>query len=578
MAMTFPGAKMLNPGAGRPSVTIWSRLEVDPSTTDPGPALAAAFADPLWTLTRQWQFGEFDGEDAGSPVQADIAVEWAPLAAFCAGSADSAFHSISPGVPLEALAGAEPAGPVPFVERARAGHLFLQMLRAADLPDGFSGLGAFALEPLGEVALASDRDAREWVALMPGDVVDGEKLAIAIAAANGVPEGVAVVPAQREELGELCREWLDGYRGSLTTAPPPSWASEHLEARFAVSAPGAGLFECREYKGGRLDWYDFDPLPDKRAGGSAGKPARLTPPPVLPTPVRFTGMPADRFWEFEDARLNLAAIGAGPLDLARLVLVEFALVFGNDWFAIPLTLPTGSLSRLARLSVRDSFGGETIVPALADPSWRMFTPGASSDDLVPILPAAEGMLEGDAIEELALIRDEMANLAWAIERKVTGSSGGGLDRGAEPVRPDAERPPLATAATTTATGRLDYRLRSEVPAHWIPLVAIAPGPATDRQLELRAIRRHTADGGIEAVEPRGQLLRTDPARPPADEVPFRLCDAELTADGITLRRLHRIARTPDGRRIAWNARRKLDGASEPASGLGFDLATPAADD
>ena len=29
--------------------------------------------DPLWMLTRQWQFGEFRGEDAASPVTARIA-------------------------------------------------------------------------------------------------------------------------------------------------------------------------------------------------------------------------------------------------------------------------------------------------------------------------------------------------------------------------------------------------------------------------------------------------------------------------------------------------------------------------
>ena len=29
--------------------------------------------DPLWFLTRQWQYGEFEGEDAGSPIDARIA-------------------------------------------------------------------------------------------------------------------------------------------------------------------------------------------------------------------------------------------------------------------------------------------------------------------------------------------------------------------------------------------------------------------------------------------------------------------------------------------------------------------------
>src|SRR5512138_702584 len=31
-------------------------------------SLQARVSDPLWLLARQWQFGEFQGTDAGSPV------------------------------------------------------------------------------------------------------------------------------------------------------------------------------------------------------------------------------------------------------------------------------------------------------------------------------------------------------------------------------------------------------------------------------------------------------------------------------------------------------------------------------
>ena len=34
--------------------------------------LRAEVRDPLWFLTRQWQFGELQGEDAGSPIEARL--------------------------------------------------------------------------------------------------------------------------------------------------------------------------------------------------------------------------------------------------------------------------------------------------------------------------------------------------------------------------------------------------------------------------------------------------------------------------------------------------------------------------
>jgi len=35
--------------------------------------------DPLWLLARQWQLGEYQGNDGGSPVDATISVQSPPL-------------------------------------------------------------------------------------------------------------------------------------------------------------------------------------------------------------------------------------------------------------------------------------------------------------------------------------------------------------------------------------------------------------------------------------------------------------------------------------------------------------------
>ena len=67
-----------------PSITTWSRIEPQTSgSTDTG--YAARVHDPLWLLARQWQVGEFQGEDAGTPIVARWRGRVAPLTRFVAG-------------------------------------------------------------------------------------------------------------------------------------------------------------------------------------------------------------------------------------------------------------------------------------------------------------------------------------------------------------------------------------------------------------------------------------------------------------------------------------------------------------
>jgi len=62
----------------------WTRLEPQSATGDPRPGIEARVHDPLWLIGRQWQLGEFAGEDAGTPltvrvVTRGVAVDrWAP--------------------------------------------------------------------------------------------------------------------------------------------------------------------------------------------------------------------------------------------------------------------------------------------------------------------------------------------------------------------------------------------------------------------------------------------------------------------------------------------------------------------
>ena len=80
----------------------WQRLE---STTVDGTLLegeAACVADPLWLLGRQWQVGEFTGEDAASPLLVEATLAHAQLSRMRLGPPDGGGPVTGPlALPLE---------------------------------------------------------------------------------------------------------------------------------------------------------------------------------------------------------------------------------------------------------------------------------------------------------------------------------------------------------------------------------------------------------------------------------------------------------------------------------------------
>src|SRR3954468_23551979 len=95
--------------SSRPSITSWNRLEPRPRAPRVSETLAASIRDPMWMLARQWQFGEFNGEDAGSAASVELRARLSPL-----GSWRPPGGQVTPltaGRPLEPSVEAEPFTP-----------------------------------------------------------------------------------------------------------------------------------------------------------------------------------------------------------------------------------------------------------------------------------------------------------------------------------------------------------------------------------------------------------------------------------------------------------------------------------
>jgi hypothetical protein len=175
-------------------------------------------------------------------------------------------------------------------------------------------------------------------------------------------------------------------------------------------------------------------------------------------------------------------------------------------------------------------------------------------------------LNGRPVEEVHLLRDEMANLAWAVEHKVENARGRACDRHEHYL---ASRPqPAAPAAAPPDDADLAYRLLTTVPQHWIPLVPVLEPETKAVRLRRGAMLHHRGTGAAES-HPAGTLL--EPGRD------LRLFDEEVPRAGAHVTRAFQQARWIDGSSHLWLSRRKRPGRGEAWSGLRFDVLQSAAD-
>src|SRR5437870_502194 len=116
-----------------PEITYFNRIEPDCHSDDLRRALRAEIRDPLWMLTRQWQFGEFQGEDAGAPAFIEVLYRNEPFTAWSTDDAGGELHERSG--PLEKVLFGEPFDGTDYATRVELGQWFEELL-ARDDGDG----------------------------------------------------------------------------------------------------------------------------------------------------------------------------------------------------------------------------------------------------------------------------------------------------------------------------------------------------------------------------------------------------------------------------------------------------------
>ncbi|MGH9880804.1 MAG: hypothetical protein ACRD6N_05160, partial [Pyrinomonadaceae bacterium] len=334
-----------------------------------------------WMLARQWQFGEFEGEDAGAPIQAKIQVESLPLTSIKLDDAPT--QAYDPKTPVEFLVEQQPVEPDLMM------GLYIGRRWLKELKDAFPGdnalLNSFITkysipepDPTGKdlesLKVASNREELTLKLALAKKSLDGSTLLVDIVEAlesGGKPsdkftaKGVAIGGAQIAGVDGLAadiKKWFDGLFGR----PPVDtncWVPTRLEYDFSVAANEADqkrtTLIADQYTGGRVDWFSFDTQP---AAGEAGDPPpalKRTFQSFVPTRVNFFGLPNVRWWEFEDSRVGFGLTTATKTDLAKVLLAEFGLLFSNDWFIIPFRTAVGTLNETKGIVVTDNFAMNT---------------------------------------------------------------------------------------------------------------------------------------------------------------------------------------------------------------------------
>lgn len=553
----------------QPVVSNRNRLQGSPRAEDFDRSLRAEVRDPLWMLCRQWQFGEFQGEDAGTAFQAKIMAEHRTPQTIVLGNGKKFPYSAEK--PLEMLVERENVDATLF-QRAEISRYALQMIRQQVL-DNYIPL-LLRLYPIDTTPDPEDRDAVFMAMSVKGRLPDGYKMLTDmqkgqfIARLLAAPEfnaGLHKTPMEQLQ-AEVLRWYADFYQ--QPAADEAAWVPNHLEYSFSLELPAENgqktLLNADQYASGHLDWYAFDELPGDRA---TDEPPEEKIQTFIPTPLEFRGMPNPRYWQMEESRTDFGKIDTSPTGLLNVLLAEYGLTYSNDWFVLPYELNINTVCEVKGIMVKDVFGMNILVEAaIRDPEmdWQEFAVfheterqnDAQNRNRYFLPPAVGKLLESDPLEKVNFMRDEMANMVWAIEQTVPSEAGGGRELRRTLARlAEGYAPP-----ETDAESKIRYVLGSTVPQNWIPFLPVHKD-ASNMEVRLQRARLP------QAPPPQSKLL--------TEQQPvFFIEEEEVPRAGAIIERSFQRTRWLRGRTCLWLGRRKMAGRGEGWSGLMFDQILP----
>lgn len=370
--------------------------------------------DALWFLTRQWQLGAFQGEDAGSPAFAQITTRQSQLTGWRTGNGP--FEPLPPGTPLEMLVEREPFTPDLSLQVELAQTF--EALNGAKAPASF-----VAKYPL-QTPDSPDAETIRFLSICQGRNVNG----IALYADIKANPSYLAAPV----FGDFVK-WAEEVFGAFGLEDPPAWDPQKLE--YSVEIEGTlpngatAIFSAEPAQDAGFDWHTFDLI---RTEAQQQAPAAPTTRSVIPTHVRFRGMPNARWWDFENNITDFGGVQPGKRDFRKTRRHGFhsvawqRLVPDSVRSAGEFSLDHRSSAGPRRVWRNDAGAarrGYRRTGRTLDHVQHRRARGDQPADFFLLPSTAAAIQEGALIEDVRWIRDPMANMAWAIERQTEGGIG-----------------------------------------------------------------------------------------------------------------------------------------------------------
>lgn len=581
-------------------------LRVEPRTVAKNlkPTIKAAVHDAVWMLTQQFRVGEFLAEDAGSPMKARVQTQSNKLNRFQ--SRHGEVELLNDEVPLEAK-----IERLPLKEdlgtRLEFGRIWLK-LASKIYADNLNEILLLSIEnfpiakpddPAGSSNLVGIRIRN----LVTRRAVDGIRLYKYFKSGGYASDFLPDFAQMDEQMIHFLR-WVENTYYLPETPQENSWSEEVLEYQCSVSAPlnpnqdsNQNVLRADRYKRGDLDWYSFDLDPDpfyklKEEGGDIDNSRAVLQPETysyIPTNIEFKGMPKGKWWEFEDRNTDLSKMLTQQGDISKMVVMEFGLIYSNDWFIIPHPVPDSSVTTINGLVVTDVFGRNFSINRAGTNNeqdwyrWDMYNiskkDSASRETFGKLvsIPRIKNRMESEPMEKVMFLRDEMANMIWGVEEVVPDEVFSGMDGKNAYLElldylNDTLPPPPDPPDYIPNQALHRFRLANAVPENWIPFIATKQNPSEhggrDVLVQRAALLRYVDDNYTnEVIRPRTEILSIG-----VDEnEPYFINEEIVGRSGFVISSNFQRARWYDGKVFTWIGRTVKGGRGEGNSGLKFDI-------
>lgn len=556
-----------------PFISNRNRLEGLPRQAEFQKSLRAETADPMWMLTRQWQLGEFQGEDAATACQVKILAEEQQPGILTIGKNPSSAYDPFDS-PLEPEVESEQVEADLFL-RVQMGRQFLRIL-ADNVKSGYKAIFTEKY-PISVSVNEQDREGVLFAQNVAGKFPDGHSIFQEMQSgiyADWVNADPGFEDADRSLLAELVQKQFSAWFRKLYHQPKSgqnAWIADRMEYQFGLDMPHPEngktiVLEAEQYASGKLDWNSFDEnikLPS--ATISQVDNLKVSVQTFIPAPLQYSGIPNPRFWQMEDGQIDFAKIQSGTTGLLSMLITEYGITYSNDWFVLPYLMKINTYCEVKSLMVRDVFGQHILIePTFTDPevNWHEFAVFRHTErqnltsprNRFYLAPSILKLQQGEPLEKINFMRDEMTNMVWAIENTVPSAAGGGREVKVNKPRFD----PLETPDNSES--KIRYLAGTSVPENWIPFIPVHKEGSTQ---EIRLQRAKIPN----APAPKSLLLTEQ------QKVHF-IEEEEVPRSGIIVKRNFKRTRWIDGKTILWVGRNKMTGRGEGWSGLMFDRLMP----